>query len=328
MKSLLRPCSNAQWLRFRPSALWNSSLAQTPNGSLRLPSRLLQNVRCSARRSYAVKQRPSTSSSVIRKSTPKPTDYLPPSASYAAYLAARPSPTLLFQAPQSTSYAVACYGLGSFCIIYGAYNFYDAFLVPHPGLWLPIPYFMGGVCIFVFGAGIWVTLSARRLVRSIHALPLKAATRSPVPTTRAATQDLARSLLVRIDLPPTIPFLSRAQSIDVRPDQLRLVQGIQLVRNPDLEAAGGIANKRIDALEQADRRQADRAKELESLSNPFTHLPKQIGRGFTWLAGSMRRIVSREGFVKILIDGKTWRLDVRDGWVLDEGVALERLLRK
>ena len=94
------------------------------------------------------------------------------------------------------------------------------------------------------------------------------------------------------------------------------------LRSVDLDELESSTSENVRPLM---RKHQKRQKELDEISNPFTYLPKLFGRGLKSLWTFVRRIMSGDGFANVYIDGKAWRLDVKDGWFLDNGMAVERL---
>ena len=80
---------------------------------------------------------PKAVSKILTKST-TPTQSIPsittPYRSYAAQLASKPSPTLLYESPTPLVHTTVCYLFGGFCIAYGAWNIYAQVLYPLHGL--------------------------------------------------------------------------------------------------------------------------------------------------------------------------------------------------
>lgn len=89
-----------------------------------------------------------------KKAFPAALQNLPSYKTFTDLLAARKSPTLLFQASSHIWYTVSCYLLGGFCFAYTGINFYTQFLYPPPGTWHPSVILTGGVCGFMLIVGI------------------------------------------------------------------------------------------------------------------------------------------------------------------------------
>lgn len=75
--------------------------------------------------------------------------------SFAEKLAARQSPTLLYQASSHKGFTIGCYALGAFCWAYAGINFYNEYLHPPPGVMNWIPILFGTLCVIMTGFGTW-----------------------------------------------------------------------------------------------------------------------------------------------------------------------------
>ena len=69
------------------------------------------------------------------------------------------------------------------------------------------------------------------------------------------------------------------------------------------------------------QREHDRAHILTQPFRDFRRLVKRVSRALV-------RVWSREGFVKVKVDGRggLWKLDREGGWLLDDGRGLDRLV--
>lgn len=203
---------------------------------------------------------------------------------------------------------LTCYALSGFCVAYGAFNFYDNILAPqHTGLWWAIPVSIGGISLMAIALGVRVAMSARRLVKTITAVPV--AGNSPVHLRLEA-----RTLLGGM--------LGRGAVVEVPLHRARLSRRVagEVERKPLHASAGDFEARR----EEEERRRKAREYELAHLwSAPFRHFAAAGGR----VVGALQRLVWRDGFVQVVVDGgQVWRVDAKAGWALDEGVALDRLI--
>jgi len=203
---------------------------------------------------------------------------------------------------------LTCYALSGFCIAYGVVNFYDQIIVPRStGLWWAIPVSIGGVSLLTAALGVRVGMSARRLVKSVTA----------IPTTKENG-----GVLLRLEARTLLPIFGRGQVVDVPLMNARLSRKIapEQDRKPAHATMQGFAVRR----EEEQRRKKEREYELNHLwSAPFRHFASASGR----VVSSLQRMVWREGFVQIIVDGgQVWRVDAKSGWALDGGVALDRLI--
>ena len=81
-----------------------------------------------------------------------------------------------------------------------------------------------------------------------------------------------------------------------------------------------------------ERRKQERQSERDSMSNPVTHAWRGVSSLFGRLFLGTRRVLTREGFATLTLrktpnsSARRWGIDVRDGWLLDGGIALDKLL--
>jgi hypothetical protein len=229
-----------------------------------------------------------------------PAQYL----SFASSLALKPHPTLLYTAPSHIGYTLSSYGASIFCFSYAAYNFNAHYYNPPPGLssWVPIAF--GVVCFMVTSVGGWLVLGPARLVKTITAIPApQLALGRPGP--------LKVEVELRRMLP--VPFL-RPRRIIATPDEIMFNHRLTA---PRMSAA----EKRGAEMEEYRMKRINSEKSILTL--PF----RQLSVLFYNLFKSTMRAWSREGFLELGIRGKVYKLDVTGGWALDEGRALDRLIR-
>jgi len=239
--------------------------------------------------------------------TPRPIlNHVPLHDSYARTLASKPSPTLLYLGPTSNTYIIACYGLSAFCVSYGLWNFFDICLRPHPGLWVVIPVFMGGVCVIMIGLGGYVGLSASRLLKSVTAVPVKGV---------GAGQ--GSDLILRFE-PRRMLDVFPSKVMECSPKDLRLAKRISILKDIDPTIRGPQAQAKARRDMEAERSK-EKAYEMAHLwSAPFRHFTRGVRKAID----TFSRVVSRDGFVRIYIKGKPWGVDAKTGWMLDEGQGM------
>jgi hypothetical protein len=229
-----------------------------------------------------------------------PAQYL----SFASSLALKPHPTLLYTAPSHIGYILSSYGAAIFCFSYAAYNFNAHYYNPPPGLssWVPVAF--GVVCFMVTCVGGWLVLGPTRLVKAITAIPApQLAPGRPGP--------LKVEVELRRMLP--LPFLPPRRII-ATPDEIIFNHRLTA---PRMSAA----EKRVAEMEEY------RAKKINSEKSILTLPFRQLSVLFYNIFKNATRVWSREGFLELGIRGRIYKLDVTGGWVLDEGRALDRLIR-
>ena len=252
--------------------------------------------------------------SASRISKSSSANYLNPRTSYTRLLAARRSPTLLYQAPTTFAYPFACISIGSFCFAYGFYNFYDTFMIPHPGLPSFTPILMFLACSFMLGVGTLIGRNGFKLVKSITFVPGASQHDDMVRVQLRALRSLVgRSKEIKVSIADVKMPESFAEAIG------ESMPGEMLQRHPGTEA--GRRQALVDGKKQA------RESYLDYISNPFKPIMNFMGRGGI----GIKRIAMRDGFLNIQLRNdsrqkmKAYRMDARDGWFLDDGIALERL---
>ncbi|KAH0542569.1 hypothetical protein FGG08_003074 [Glutinoglossum americanum] len=151
---------------------------------------------------------------------------------------------------------------------------------------------------------------AGRLIKAIHAVPSTLA-RTKTPT--------SSPLLIRLDLRRIIP-------LPFLPPRNILVPSASISLSTPLfhplPAPLTPAQRREAAAQEARQREIERSKIPTAPFRHFWHFLKQLMR-------TLVRVWSREGFVKVKVEGKSgvWRLDREGGWMLDEGKGIDRIVR-
>ncbi|RFU31772.1 hypothetical protein B7463_g4542, partial [Scytalidium lignicola] len=275
------------------------------------------------------KPKPS-SSSIPSLSKTKPT--APPVyQTFAATLAQKPNPTLLYQAPSHTLFIFSSYTAAAFFFSYAGISFYSNYLFPPPDLstWVPIAF--AGICFMMGAFGGWILLGPAGIVKSITAIPQRALTSAATTSAAAGGKKVATSIAA-VSSQPELKLeveLRKMFPIPFFPARKILAKPEEVVFHHRL-AAPAVNEKKLGAAElRAMRIQAEeeKRKKLEYershiLSAPFRH----ASVAFYGLFRALRQTWTREGFAKIQVKGRGYKLDVSDGWALDEGRALDRLV--
>ncbi|KAI9724867.1 MAG: hypothetical protein M1812_000143 [Candelaria pacifica] len=218
-------------------------------------------------------------------------------------LAERSSPTLLYEAPSHTAYVLGSYGFGAYMLFYAGYNSYTDYFHLPPDLYVWVPYALHVGYFFMACAGTWVLLGSARLIRTITAIPVH----STPP-----------AISLRIDLRRTIPLpYLKPKVLIVKPSEFILSSRLAGPSTEDLS----LANKKA-------RQSEERARDLDRrriMTAPFREMGRAMRRAWGFLIG----IWTREGFLKVHIQGKFghWQLDREGGWALENGKALDKLVK-
>ena len=162
--------------------------------------------------------------------------------------------------------------------------------------------------------GGWLILGPAGLIKSITAIPRKL-------NVAAGAVRKSPDLTIEVELSKMLPVpFFPARKLYVKPEELSKPTNLAFLPPPSKKlSAEAIRNMRIQ--EEREKKQRLEYEQSHIMSAPFRHasmaffnLFKAIGR--TW---------SREGFVKLNVKEKTYKLDVSGGWALDGGRALDRL---
>ena len=277
------------------------------------PQTALQTIsRLSFARSFTTTFRLATKKPLSKPSIPKQPLKLtgtipPPYQSYTAKLASRSAPTPLYVAPSHTLYIWSAYAGAAFCLSYAGISYFANVVSPPEGLstWVPIAF--AGICFMMGALGGWLIFAPASLIRSITAHPVKSALANGAPSLRVDIE-------LRKMLP--LPFLA-PRVVSATPAELLLNHSIYVPAVRPVTAAERLAVARRQAEEQ----EAERQKSI--LLAPFRH----ASQAFYGLFIAIRRTWSREGFLKLKVKGRPYKLDITGGWALDEGRALDRICK-
>lgn len=229
--------------------------------------------------------------------------------SYATTLAQKTSPTLLYNAPSHTLFLIASYTGASFCFAYAAYNFEAHYVNPPADLARWIPMTFGVICFGMAAFGGWLVLGPARIVKSITAIP---------PSATSRHKNLVLNIELRKMFP--VPFFP-ARVVTAFPEEVAL--GTKLWTPPN---AGKLSAREKLEMQLKERERLRKELEYERshiMTAPFRHANK----AFYELFKAIARTWSREGFMKMDVKGQKYKLDVSGGWALDDGKALDRLVK-
>ncbi|KAE8451990.1 hypothetical protein EG329_002155 [Mollisiaceae sp. DMI_Dod_QoI] len=273
----------------------------------------------------ARKSRSATPATKPKTSLPSKLSFTPTKASptsvstiystYAQTLAQKPHPTPLYEAPSQIAYIISNSTTALFCFAWSGYNVYAHYLYAPPGLaaWVPPAYMV--VSIIMSGVGTYIALGSTRLVRTITAVPKKADPASGGGG--RGGRELQIEIILRKMLP--IPFFP-ARKLYVKPEDIILPS--QLTPPPPKHLSmDELRRMRIE--EEARRKQELEYERSHLLTSPFRHM----SRGFFSLFKSIGRTWTRDGFLKVEIKDGMYKLDIKGGWALDGGRALDRLAK-
>ncbi|KAK4442147.1 hypothetical protein QBC34DRAFT_419200 [Podospora aff. communis PSN243] len=267
--------------------------------------------------------------------TPAPVTPLPSRIiSYASQLAIKNRVTL-YEAPSHFWFRFSSVSAAVFCIMYTTYQYWAIYLHPPSDLDWWVPHAYAAILIFMSAVGIYFGLGITHIVRSIDAVSvssLLAANKGKLP--KALVRDAGvgtgttSPIYMEVELQRVIPFLPR-RKFRVWPDQIELP--FRMADAVAAQSGGGAASKAPMTLKQQveaqraerERRAAERKYNMEHIMTaPF----RDAKKGFKAVWEGMARAFHREGFAKVDIGGTFYKLDVTDGWAMDQGRAMDRVL--
>ena len=159
--------------------------------------------------------------------------------------------------------------------------------------------------------GGWLVLGPARLIKTITAIPSsKSLTKGS-----GAPGPLAIEVELRKMFP--VPFFPARKIVTSRED---------LTLNHRLYVPA--VNSRQSAAERLEaRRRMEREQDEERAKSIWTAPFRHANKAFYDMFKAMSRAWTREGFLQLGIKGQSYKLDVSGGWALDEGKAIDRLVK-
>lgn len=203
-----------------------------------------------------------------------------------------------------------------FCFSYAGYNI-TIYTNPPEGLnwWVGKSYSIIAIAMACMGT-YWL-LKSKNIIKTIRALPtaiqpLTAGSAGP----RTAIPPLTLEVTVKRMLP--LPFMKPRVMVLPHTDASMVARIVAPAEY--LTPIDRIEKKRAEEREREEKRKY----ELSHLwSAPFRHL----ARGTMTAWSGLKQSLTGSGFATVKINGEEFRLDISNAWMLDEGKALERLVR-
>ncbi|KAK3302017.1 uncharacterized protein B0T15DRAFT_440003 [Chaetomium strumarium] len=247
-------------------------------------------------------------------------------SSYAEQLAQK-GRTLLYEAPSHFWFRAGCFCSAAFCVSYTVYQYWTVILHPPEGLLWWVPHAFSVILIFMAGMGAYFVLGAGRIVRSIEAVPAAAVAAKQIAAAAAAAAAPQSPIFIEVATRRAVPFLP-AKKMLLRPEEVLLPMRMYTLYAGSNRA--GAAQKTMSLAERVRAERAAREARIAAkkyqmdhiLTAPFRDAAKAFGTAWA----GIRRSFSREGFAKIYLANREYKLDVSGGWALDEGRAMDRLL--
>ncbi|TVY80718.1 hypothetical protein LSUE1_G005760 [Lachnellula suecica] len=234
--------------------------------------------------------------------------------SFANTLAKRAHSTLLYEAPSHTMFMITSYGAAGLFLGYGGYTYYQ-YSDPPDGISSWVPYAFGvGTFLMAAMAG-WFIMGPAMLIKSITAVP-KSVVMSLGTAAKGGASVPELQLEVELRKMFPVPFFP-PRKLYIEPHQLEL---------PTALAAPAPTRAAI-SLREMEQAEKQREEELEYRRNHILSMPfRDANKAFYSLFANTRRAFVREGFMKVAVKGKIYKLDVTGGWALDEGRGLDKLV--
>ncbi|KAJ1335308.1 hypothetical protein MN608_02044 [Microdochium nivale] len=267
--------------------------------------------------------RPSAAAAVKAAAAPD----VSPHVGYAQTLARKPAPTTLYEGASQRMFLASSYAAG-FTLFGGAainsvVNVYD---LPE-GVPSLVAYPFGFVSLVMAVLGARFAMTPSGIVRSIKVLPSSSSSASgPAPAARlkggatagAPTTSARPQIEVMVRRTTPIPGLP-LQRIVCEPHEI--VMKARMYNRPTPSAS---RSREEEAADEAARKQAELEYErAHVMTAPFRH---------AWWAArtvflTIRQGITGEGFAPVEVKGVKYKLDITDGYALDEGRALDRIVQ-
>ncbi|KAG6320474.1 hypothetical protein E4U22_003237 [Claviceps purpurea] len=231
-------------------------------------------------------------------------------------LAAKPTPTVLYEAPSHFWFYFGCWSSGlvilAWALLSGPYVIKQPEGIPQ---WVSVVY--GAAYIFLCAMALITLSKTRNIVNTIRLLPPVSAANSTSNTAVSAAAAGMAPLQLEITVKRMMPLLL-PKTFTTGLDDVSLQSRFSLPSEyvPEL--------KRLELREQEERRR----KELHEFDRQhgMTMAFRRLGRAFIGMFKGVRAAWTNMGFGKINVDGKDYKVDVTDGYAHDGFRTLERLV--
>ncbi|KXH30801.1 hypothetical protein CSIM01_01395 [Colletotrichum simmondsii] len=241
----------------------------------------------------------------------------------ATTLAQRPQPTVLYEAASHLWMKVSAWSAATMFYSYAGINYYFTLLDPPPDLAAWVPHAFALICVATAGFGSYFLFNARNIVKIIRAVPTASLLKSAGEKSAASVLPLgvtsakATPVVLEITCERILP--GTPKKFLLAPDQVTIPTRIYsplVTPTPAMERAA--------ARQRQVQARADWEYDKGHLmTTPFRHASK----GFKAAWYGVRRAITKEGFLRMEAGGEKLKLDVSTGWALDDGRALDRLVK-
>ncbi|KXJ94552.1 hypothetical protein Micbo1qcDRAFT_159743 [Microdochium bolleyi] len=268
---------------------------------------------------------PTTTAKTTLRSSPPSAPAAPdvsPHVGYAQTLARKPTPTTLYEGARQRVFLISSYAAGltlfGGAAINSVVNVYD---LPE-GVPSLVAYPFGFVSVLMAVVGARFAMTPSGIVRTIKVLPSAAAAASSQVVARQAGSIASAAarpqieVMVRRTAPiPGLPL----QRIVCEPHEI--VMKARMYNRP---SASGEPKSAEELAEEAAQKQAELEYErTHVMTAPFRHGWWAIRTVFL----TIRQGITGEGFAPIEVKGVKYKLCITDGYALEEGRALDRIVQ-
>ncbi|ROW12784.1 hypothetical protein VMCG_00567 [Cytospora schulzeri] len=232
-------------------------------------------------------------------------------------LAQRGQETVLYEGPSHFWLRVSSLSASVFCMSYVGIQYWSVVAFPPEGLAWWVPHLFVPIIMVMGAAGGWFALSTAHIIRSIKAVPKSMLPKTYLTGGKAKkTKEEERSLValnaspvaLDISLSSVMPFMP-AKRIIAAPEEVFLPFKMQSTPLGMGLTAAPAAPKRTGGF-------------MDTLAMPFDALGRAVRGPFMGL----RRGLLREGFAKIKVKDKNYKIDITGGKVLDQGKILDHVV--
>ncbi|KAI1106298.1 hypothetical protein F4804DRAFT_51993 [Jackrogersella minutella] len=240
-----------------------------------------------------------------------------PLLGYAEKLAAKSTPTTLYEAAPQRMFLFSSYTASFCCISAAAINIIlNVYNVPE-GLHPAVPFAFGAMGLAMAYIGTRLALMPAGIIRSIKVVPAPRIRVKPgAAPTVAVPVPVRLEILARRSYPfPGAPL----RRLEVDPNDVLMKAPMYNRSAPPTEHEKVLMKEAQEA-----KRKKEREYEMNHLMTaPFRHTRK----AFSTLFKNFRRGLTGEGFAPIVINGTNYKLDITSAYALENGRALDRIVR-
>ncbi|KAI0180468.1 hypothetical protein GGR52DRAFT_531476 [Hypoxylon sp. FL1284] len=241
-----------------------------------------------------------------------------PLLSYAQELAQRTNGTTLYEAEPKRIFLFSSYLAGFVCATAAGVNiWFNAFNAPEGTPQIAMVG-MGLVGVVMAAFGTRFALMPAGAVRSIRVLPAREV--KALGSAGRPVSPLAKPVRLEIEARRNVP-LPFVPLLRIQADPSEVVMKVPMF-NP--RVAPTEEEKMFMEQEEKARRKAARQYDMDHLMTaPFRH----AGQTFSQVLSALRRGLTGEGFAPVEIAGSKYKLDITSAYVLEEGRAMDRILK-